>query len=94
MTHTYTYDALNRLATAKGTLDTGGISYDHTGTNSYQYDRIGNITYKPNVGSYNYNYSNKPHAVNSTTGAVNINLLYDSNGNMYRVLPVSLHEIQ
>lgn len=54
--HGYTYDALDRLLAANGT---GTNPY----TQSYQYDRIGNITYKSDYGSYGYDYSNKPHAV-------------------------------
>jgi RHS repeat-associated protein len=77
ITHNYTYDHLNRLTLANGV---GTNSY----TQSYQYDRIGNITYKSDVGTYNYTYSSRPHAVNSTTGLINITLQYDANGNMTR----------
>ncbi len=45
----------------------------------YNYDAIGNIIFKTDVGSYTYNYGNRPHAVNS---AGNISLQYDLNGNM------------
>ncbi|MBI5606910.1 MAG: RHS repeat protein [Deltaproteobacteria bacterium] len=45
----------------------------------YNYDAIGNITFKTDVGSYAYTYTNKPHAVNS---AGNISLQCDANGNM------------
>jgi RHS repeat-associated protein len=72
ITHSYTYDALDRLLTAQGA---GTDPY----TQSYQYDRIGNITYKLDVGSYSYLYNNKPHAVRT---AGNISLQYDLNGNM------------
>lgn len=48
-------------------------------TRSYSYDRIGNITYKSDVGSYAYTYNNQPHAVR-TAGAVS--LQYDLAGNM------------
>jgi RHS repeat-associated protein len=77
ITHNYTYDHLNRLTLANGV---GTNSY----TQSYQYDRIGNIIYKSDVGTYNYTYSSRPHAVNSTTGLINITLQYDANGNMTR----------
>jgi RHS repeat-associated protein len=72
--HTYSYDSLDRLREANG-----GGAYP---TQSYDYDRIGNITYKSDVGTYTYYYGNKPHAVRSTTGLININLQYDANGNM------------
>jgi RHS repeat-associated protein len=75
ITHSYTYDNLDRLLTAQGV---GNNPYSE----SYTYDRIGNITYKSDVGAYNYTYSNRPHAVNYTTGTININLQYDANGNM------------
>jgi RHS repeat-associated protein len=73
VTHTYTYDNLDRLLTAKGN---NGSIYNQ----SYTYDRIGNITYKSDVGSYTYYYDNKPHAVRT---AGSISLQYnDANGNM------------
>jgi RHS repeat-associated protein len=72
ITHGYTYDSLDRLLTANGV---GTNPYSQ----SYQYDRIGNITYKSDVGSYSYTYSSKPHAVRT---AGNISLQYDLNGNM------------
>ena len=80
MTHNYTYDALNRLVTAKGN---NGSAYNHT----YTYDRIGNIKTKPDVvGEYKYTYTDKPHAVRYT-GTGNpimgeFTLQYDPNGNM------------
>jgi RHS repeat-associated protein len=58
ITHSYTYDPLNRLLTANGA---GTNAYSQ----SFQYDRIGNITYKSDFGTYTYDYSNKPHAVKS-----------------------------
>ena len=72
ITHGYTYDSLDRLLTANGA---GANPY----TQSYQYNRIGNITFKSDVGSYSYTYSNKPHAVRT---AGNISPQYDLNGNM------------
>jgi RHS repeat-associated protein len=51
----------------------------------YEYDAIGNITSKSDVGTYSYTYGNKPHAVRQ---AGNISLDYDENGNMrQRVSP-------
>jgi RHS repeat-associated protein len=70
--HTYGYDSLDRLDWAKGN---NGSIYDH----NYNYDRIGNITYKSDVGTYSYTYSNRPHAVQS---AGPFTFTYDANGNM------------
>ena len=72
ITHSYAYDSLDRLLSASGS---GTNPYSQ----SYQYDRIGNITYKSDVGSYSYTYSSKPHAVRT---AGSISLQYDLNGNM------------
>jgi RHS repeat-associated protein len=76
ITHTCTYDYLDRLSTTSGT---GSNPYYH----EYQYDRIGNITFKSDVGAYTYDYSNKPHAVKSVlaTSAIYaepmINIIYN-----------------
>jgi len=72
ITHTYTYDTLNRLTTARGEGEKGY-------SQSYSYDRIGNITYKSDVGTYVYNYADRPHAVRQAGG---ISLDYDRVGNM------------
>lgn len=58
ITHRFAYDPLNRLITATGN---DGIAYNH----SYDYDRIGNMIYKSDFGTYTYDYLNKPHAVKS-----------------------------
>ncbi len=72
ITHSYTYDSLDRLTEANG-----GGAYP---TQSYTYDRIGNILFKTDVGTYSYsNYSVKPHAVQS---AGPFTFTYDANGNM------------
>lgn len=66
------YDALNRLTTVSR-------SGSATGANvSIQYDALGNITFKSDVGSYAY-ASGKPHAV---TTAGNWTMTYDANGSM------------
>jgi len=52
ITHNYTYDSLDRLLTGNGA---GNNPYSQ----SYGYDRMGNITSKSDVGSYSYNYSSK-----------------------------------
>jgi RHS repeat-associated protein len=73
ITHTYGYDSLDRLDWAKGN---SGTVYDH----DYNYDRIGNIILKSDVGTYSYgDYSVRPHAVQS---AGPFTFTYDNNGNM------------
>lgn len=64
------YDGLNRLT-----------SYHVNGftARTVNYDAIGNITYKSDVGTYQYN-STKPHAVTHTGNKVHS---YDANGNLY-----------
>jgi RHS repeat-associated protein len=78
ISHTYTYDALDRLKTAIGT---GTNWYDHT----YQYDRIGNIIYKSqveasgsNTFTYTYDYPVKPHAVKTVGSNSPIPIYNDS----------------
>jgi len=73
---TYQYDDLNRLKRAENIPDPlGGYS-----TYTYQYDPIGNMTYKSDVGSYVYGEGNAgPHAV---TTAGSYSYFYDENGNM------------
>ncbi|WP_072682471.1 FG-GAP-like repeat-containing protein [Arcobacter sp. LA11] len=70
--HNYIYDSLNRLTYAN--IDTKGTS----SVLSYQYDEIGNMTYKSDIGHYEYNTS-RPHAVSSIG---NKTFTYDANGNM------------
>ncbi len=65
----------------------------NAGNQSVKYDRIGNITYKSNVGTYTYD-SARPHAVASidtstATDLVSSNIFnpaggyqYDANGNI------------
>ncbi len=72
ITHAFGYDSLDRLETAIGT---GNNPYSQ----SYGYDRLGNILSKSDVGSYTYDYADKPHAVRS---AGNMTLQYDDFGNM------------
>ena len=64
------YDELDRVVTD---FRPGGTIFN------YQYDEIGNITFKTGVGSYSYGA--KPHAVNKITGNYNAVLQYDANGN-------------
>ena len=76
-TENFLYDNLNRLTSA----EVVGV-----GTKSFDYDAIGNIINKSDVGSYLYGDNTNghagPHAVTSTTGAVNATYVYDNNGNM------------
>ena len=65
----FTYDALYRLKS--WTSDGAEVVYD--------YDAIGNLTNKSDVGSYDYDYLARPHAVISAGGN---DYDYDENGNM------------
>ena len=78
------YDALNRLTSVAS-------SHPNQDAKTLQYDALGNITYKSDVGTYTYaalrnngsaNGSNRPHAVSSVAGAWNASFQYDANGNM------------
>jgi RHS repeat-associated protein len=79
---TFTYDTTNRVT---------GSSIGGT-AKSVSYDGDGNITYKSDVGTYNYTAagSAQPHAIQSITGTVNSgsgyvtnpSYAYDNNGNM------------
>ncbi|MCX7110500.1 MAG: FG-GAP-like repeat-containing protein [Proteobacteria bacterium] len=66
----FVYDELDRLTVDLG--PNGKIL-------NYQYDLLGNISFKTDVGSYFYGA--KPHAVTRITGNVNATLQYDANGN-------------
>ncbi len=71
---TYAYDDLDRLTQAQNVPSpTGG----YTNFN-YQYDSIGNITYKSDVGVMTYGVASGPHAVTTAGG---YNYSYDANGN-------------
>ena len=72
VTQEYTYDNLNRVISATSTTQ------DNYTDLSYDYDTIGNMTYKSDIGSYDYSGSS-PHQV---TSAGNKNFTYDLNGNM------------
>jgi YD repeat-containing protein len=51
--HTYTYDALNRLATAKAQVGTNPAQYNYT----YSYDILGNIDQRTGTGgTWDYEY--------------------------------------
>jgi RHS repeat-associated protein len=71
----YVYDDLDRLTRAQNTPNPqGGYS-----TLYFQYDSIGNMTYKSDVGTMAYGVNGGPHAVTSAGG---YNYQYDANGNM------------
>jgi len=71
---TYEYDPLDRLTEARFT-ETANFQFV---VENYQYDPIGNMTFKSDVGVYKYESQN-PHAV---TKAGNQSFVYDANGNM------------
>jgi hypothetical protein len=72
LTESFSYDNLYRLKAA--TLSTGpSITYD--------YNELGNIMSKSDVGSYTY-YATKKHQVASTSSPTNWSFGYDLNGNM------------
>ncbi|WCN14253.1 hypothetical protein GV054_15260 [Marinomonas mediterranea] len=76
----YTYDNLSRLTAY--TTSIAGSSHNSV---SMQYDALGNITQKTDVGDYTYGQNPcgiqaGPHAVTSITGKGNY--CYDANGNM------------
>jgi RHS repeat-associated protein len=66
----FVYDELDRLTVDLG--PNGKIL-------NYQYDELGNINFKTDVGSYFYGA--KPHAVTQISGNINTALQYDANGN-------------
>ncbi len=74
----FTYDPLERLKTSN-VLDT--LAGTPVAAKSYDYDAVGNITYKSDVGAYHY-AGPKPHAVTATSGVVGAHYVYDANGNM------------
>ncbi|WP_438022578.1 SpvB/TcaC N-terminal domain-containing protein [Sorangium sp. So ce233] len=70
LTETFHYDELDRLEDVY--LGDGGTPLYH-----YEYDDFGNITYKSDVGSYEYD-GDRPHAVRHANGKT---YEYDENGN-------------
>lgn len=80
VTENFAFDVLNRLTSASGP----GLT-----TRSFDYNAIGNITYKSDVGTYTYPSltSARPHAVSSVSGSgnpysVTATYTYDANGNL------------
>ena len=84
----FSYDNLNRL-TSSSLTGTGANLYQLTGNENqtFQYNAIGNLTYKSDVGHYTYGSgmtsggSAGVHAMIATTGAINASFTYDDNGN-------------
>ncbi|MAY42505.1 MULTISPECIES: RHS repeat-associated core domain-containing protein [unclassified Neptuniibacter] len=72
----FTYDNLDRLKSS--TVVSTAAGENLTETKTYDYDTLGNITYKSDVGSYAYD-GPRPHAVTSAGGNT---YEYDDNGNM------------
>jgi RHS repeat-associated protein len=72
---TYNYDDFDRLIHAENIPSFSG---GHTNFD-YQYDPIGNMIYKSDVGVMSYGAGAGPHALTSTAGYT---YQYDSNGNM------------
>ncbi|MEQ9128202.1 MAG: hypothetical protein RIF31_08015, partial [Thalassospira sp.] len=76
----FAYDALNRLSNT--TLTDTEYSQEISQT-SYQYDILGNITYKSDVtggGAMTYGAGGRPHAVATARGGQTFS--YDDNGNV------------
>ncbi|MFA5038840.1 MAG: RHS repeat-associated core domain-containing protein [Candidatus Omnitrophota bacterium] len=71
----YIYDDMDRLIEAQNTPDPRGGNV----TIYYQYDPIGNITYKSDLGMMSYGFNVGPHALTSAAG---YSYQYDANGNM------------
>jgi RHS repeat-associated protein len=73
LTELFQYDNLNRLTSAK---------VNSRDAQTVQYDRLGNITFKSDVGTYRYGENGAgPHAVTSIVNGVNATFTYDANGN-------------
>jgi YD repeat-containing protein len=72
LTEEFTYDTLNRLIRSE--VIEKGTSVD------IQYDALGNIIFKSDVGSYSYQ-NGRPHAVSSIAGVTPDQFTYDARGN-------------
>ncbi|MBN1521804.1 MAG: hypothetical protein JW928_04660 [Candidatus Aureabacteria bacterium] len=73
----FAYDDLNRLMSATNIPDSSSAT-GYTDFH-YQYDSIGNMTYKSDIGVMTYGEGAGPHAVTYADG---YSYLYDANGNM------------
>lgn len=84
VTEAFHYDALNRL-TRYDVASPGIIATNFQRTVQIQYNVVGNILYKSDVGAYSYPAagSARPHAVQSVTGSQHTaTYQYDANGNL------------
>src|SRR5262249_44763122 len=75
---TFTYDALNRITSSTLSMNPGTLY------KSFNYDPVGNLLLKSDVGNYAYPSpgSPQPHAVTSISrGSINTTFTYDANGN-------------
>ncbi len=82
-THSFSYDALNRLATAVASTSSEGGAQPYA--HSYAYDALGNIDYVIRDGTRcDYRYGSRPHAVIevSCEGGQQASYQYDANGNL------------
>jgi RHS repeat-associated protein len=79
---TYEYDRLDRLTRTDITSATY-ISTEFNGSQTQDYDALGNITYKSDVGAYTYGTGIANGAgIHAVVGAGNKSYQYDANGNM------------
>ena len=78
----FSYDNLNRLVESRlSGLNSGWTGIAGANTQRVEYDALGNITYKSDVGYYIYG-NERPHAVSQVLGATfSGNYSYDANGN-------------
>lgn len=78
------YDNLNRISTVNTNVDYRSTYAPSNGVKgssvSVDYDALGNITYKSDVGSYHYD-GKRPHAVTSISGKTTTGFTYDNDGN-------------
>ncbi len=74
----FSYDSLNRLLAADISSGSGNYSTD------FEYDDIGNLIYKSDIGLLFYGTSAGPHALTATVGppAVGYSFTYDPAGNL------------
>jgi RHS repeat-associated protein len=86
---TYTYDTIGRLASYQVAGGAAGAPVS-TRSVTLQYNALGMLLYKSDVGIYSYptqgqlqgNGTTKPHAVQSIAGIHNASYSYDLNGNV------------
>ncbi|EOB4960904.1 TPA: VCBS repeat-containing protein [Vibrio vulnificus] len=82
---TYSYEPVRNDLLVGGLnvpIDPEPSSYNENyGVVTLDYDVLGNITHKSDVGSYRYD-GVKPHAVSAVSGKTNSSFTYDAQGNM------------